>query len=94
MLAKVVKLVLSKGLTLDEPAKWISTSSGTFANRASAAKKGSDPTAPLGNRRLSELKAGAKLRKELAVEGRQQKVLKKANETDSGRCLAGIMVAT
>jgi len=60
---EVVKLGLLQSLTLDEAAKWISTPKGTFSNRASTVKKGSDLMVPLDSRRVLELKAGARLGK-------------------------------
>jgi transposase len=76
---EAVKLVLAQRLTIDEAAKRISIPKGTLVNWISAAKKGSDPTAPTGSRSVSELEAEvAKLRKELAIERMEKEVLKKA----------------
>ena len=86
--AEAVKLVLAQGLTQEEAAKQISIPKGTLANWVSAAKKGSDPTAPPGSRSVSELEAEvAKLRKELAVERMEEEVLKRPPRTLQGsRC--------
>lgn len=66
--AEAVKLVLVQSLTLDEAAKRIAIPKGALANWVSAAKRGTDPTAPPGSRSVAELEAEvAKLRKELAV---------------------------
>ena len=75
--AEAVKLVLAQGLTLDEAAKRIPIPKGTLANWVSAAKRGSDPTAPPGSRSGADLEAEVtKLRKELAVERMEKEVLK------------------
>jgi transposase len=75
--AEAVKLVLAQGLTLDEAAQRIAIPKGTLANWVSAAKRGTDHTAPPGSRSVAELEAEvAKLRKELAVERMEKEVLK------------------
>lgn len=77
--AEAVKLVLAQGLTLEEAALRIAMPKGTLVNWVSAAKRGTDPTAPPGSRSVAELEAEvAKLRKDLAVERMEKDVLKKA----------------
>lgn len=44
--AEAIKLVLAQGLTLEEAAQRIAIPEGTLANWVSAAKRGTDPTAP------------------------------------------------
>ena len=88
--AEAVKLVLAQCLTLEEAAKRISIPKGTLAKWVSAAKKGSDPTAPPGSRSVSELEAEvAKLRRELAVERMEKEVLKKATAYFARESLPG-----
>ena len=83
--AEAVKLVLAQGLMLEDAAKRIAIPKGTLANWVSAAKRGSDPTAPPGSRGVAELEAEvAKLRKELAVERMEKEVLKKPPRTLRG----------
>lgn len=48
--AEAVKLVLAQGLTLEEAALRIAMPKGTLANWVSAAKRGTDPSAPPGSR--------------------------------------------
>jgi len=88
--AEAVKLVLAQGLTLEEAAKRIGIPKGTLANWVSAAKRGSDPTAPPGSRSVAELEAEvSKLRKELAVERMEKEVLKKATAYFARESLPG-----
>jgi transposase len=88
--AEAVKLVLAQGLTLDEAAKRIAIPKGTLANWVSAAKRGSDPSAPPGSRSVAELEAEvAKLRKELAIERMEKEVLKKATAYFARESLPG-----
>ncbi|QYF93575.1 IS3 family transposase [Massilia sp. PAMC28688] len=78
--AEAVKLVLAQGLTLEEAAKRIAIPKGTLAIWVSAAKRGSDPTAPPSSRGVAELEAEvAKPRKELAVERMEKEVPKKGH---------------
>ncbi len=88
--AEAVKLVLAQGLKLEEAAKRTAVPEGTLANWVSAAKRGSDPTAPRGSRSVTELEAEvAKLRKELAVERMEKEVLKKATACFARESLPG-----
>ena len=89
--AEAVKLVIAqRGLTLEEAAKRIAIPKGTLANWVSAAKRGSDPTAPPSSRSVGELEAEvAKLRKELAVERMEKELLKMATAYFARESLPG-----
>lgn len=88
--SEAVKLVLAQGLTLEEAAQRIAMPKGTLGNWVSAAKRGTDPTAPPGSRSVAELEAEvAKLRKELVVERMEKDVLKKATAYFARESLPG-----
>lgn len=76
---EAVKLVLAKGLTLEDAATRIAIPKGTLANWVSAAKSGTTPSAAPGSRTVPELEAeNAKLRKELAEARMERDIVKKA----------------
>lgn len=74
-----VKLVLDRGLSLEEAAQRLSIPKGTLSNWVMAAKRGPTAASVPGGGNVAELEAEVvRLRKELATERLEKEVLKKA----------------
>jgi transposase len=76
---EAVKLVLTRGLTLEDAVMRLTILKGTLANWVAFAKSGTSPKVALGSGSVQELEAKvSKLRKELAETRTERDIVKKA----------------